>query len=146
MANYTGEGRSNNFKVLGTGDDFKKALEDYNNLECRITHDKDGQAWARLLVDDMDGNGTFCTEKIDPETDEPEPNGETLEQCIQRHLTDDSVALLYHVGHAKLRYLGAHVTVVSKTQIMIGDLRTFVDGMLLYLKIDPSTVNKDGLA
>jgi hypothetical protein len=113
MANYYATARSNYFKV-GKPTEFMDWLNKINGVSFE-ERDIDPEAKDMvgfLYCDDADGAGWPCYQwNEDLETDEDIDFARELAQF----LAPDSVAILFEVGHEKLRYLVGYAVAVHHT-------------------------------
>jgi len=111
MANWYGTARSNKFRVVDV-DAFTEELENVN-IDIDIEGDTvtlfgedDSGGWPSMAYDEEAGD--------DYEVDLP--------AIIQRHLQEDSCAVLMEVGAEKLRYVTGWSCAISKNEIVYVNL------------------------
>lgn len=104
MASYFGMTRSNYFAVK----DNEKFLEEVKDLPIDIyTAEMQGETLYGFGDDQSDDSGNIYS-KYNDDTEEYE---EILwEDIFVRHLKDDWVATIIHVGYEKYRYFDSHAT------------------------------------
>jgi len=105
MANYTGKGRTNYFKVK----DLDAFIEAISQLPVEYHFDAKGEA-LMVMDDDPDGGG-WNNGYWDEETGEWEEID--LAKIIAEHLCDEEVAVILEVGSEKYRYLSGYAEAVN---------------------------------
>lgn len=114
MANWYGVARSNRFTVK----DHKEFLEEIANLELDV-HQEDSDPNTVVLFSDTE-DGAFASYFYDDEQEEYVDVD--LPTIIQRHITEDSCAILMEAGNEKLRYITGWSCAISSKEIVYVNL------------------------
>lgn len=109
MANWYGTARSNKFKVVDV-DAFTEELSDVN-----INIDIDGDTVTLFGSDESGGWPSWAYDCENAEEFD-------LPTVIQRHLQEDSCAVLMEVGAEKLRYVTGWSCAISKNEVVYVNL------------------------
>ena len=112
MANWYGTARSNRFKVVDV-DAFTEELSDAS-IDINIDGDT-----VTLFGDDDDTGGWPTTAYDEESGDDYEID---LPSIIQRHIQEDSCAILMEVGAEKLRYVTGWSCAISKKEVVYVNL------------------------
>lgn len=120
MANFEGKSRTNYFHVKDI-DNFKKLMstvkadDKIELIESTDSNNKPVFSFncyaniAGIPVDDVNNTNQDITD-IDYDFD-------AFTSKLQKLLPDDDVCIIFEIGNEKLRYLSAHATIISSSDI-----------------------------